>query len=134
MAWEIVSPEDGQSCGMKYVRDATEADNPALVFDVVPDGAVWDAASGKPRPVNDTEKLAAAKTAKKRELEAAFANETSASFGGGSDAVFVAVGTGFMNPQDARVTAFRARTQKLQTRLSQVDAASTEAAVAAVAW
>lgn len=54
--------------------------------------------------------------------------------GGGSNAVFIAVGAGFTNPQDARVTAFRTRAQKLQTKLSQMDAASAEAAVAAVTW
>jgi hypothetical protein len=70
MAWEVVSPKDGQLCGTKYVRDATEAEDPTLVFDTVPDGSVWDAASRKPRLVNDIEKLAAAKEAKVENLAA----------------------------------------------------------------
>lgn len=125
---------DGKSPAWASVPPGTVAGAGEKFVDEVPPGAVWDAANQTLRSPTDADKLVAAKTAKKRELEAAYGTETSDSFGGGPNAVFVAIGTAITNPQDTRVTAFRTRTQKLQTRLSQLDAATSEAAVAAVPW
>lgn len=136
MAWEIVSPRDGQPCGMKYVRGAAEADSPALVFDAVPEGAVWDAGTGKPRPVNDAERLAAAKEAKRSELARAFVSantvlypETAPEY-----AIWLAVPEYAATPNGQRPQAIRANIARFRERLAAVNAASTLEAVAAVAW
>lgn len=125
---------DGKSPSWAAVPPDTTAGANEKLVDDIPPGAVWDAANQRLRSATDADKLDAAKAAKKRELEAAYGTETSESFGGGPNAVFVAIGTGFTTPQDARVAAFRTRTQKLSQKLSQVDAAATTAQVAAVAW
>lgn len=136
MPWEILSPKDGQPCGMKYVRQAAEAENQALVFDTVPDGAVWDAVSQKPRPVNAAEILAAAKEAKRSELAQAFvaANtvlypETAPEY-----AIWLAVPECAATPLAQRPQAIRANIARLQARLAAAGAATTLEAVGVVAW
>lgn len=136
MAWEIVSPRDGQPCGMKYVRQAGDAQNAAMVFDTVSEGAVWDAGTGKPRPVSDAEKLAAAKEAKRSELARAFvaANTTLYPETAPEYAIWLAVPEYAATPTGQRPQAIRANIARLRERLAVVNTASTLEAVAAVAW
>lgn len=136
MPWEIVSPRDGQPCGTKYVRGAAEADNPALVFDTVPDGAVWDAASGKPRPVNDAEKLGAAKEAKRAELALTFVSANTALYPETAPeyAIWLAVPEYAATPNAQRPQAIRTNIARLTVRLAAVNTATTVEAVVAVVW
>lgn len=136
MPWEIVSPQDKQPCGMKYVRGAAEADNPALVFDIVPEGSVWDAATAKPRPVNDPEKLGAAKEAKRGELARAFVSANTALYPETAPeyAIWLAVPEYAATPNAQRPQAIRANIARLRVGLAAVEAATTVAAVVAVVW
>ncbi len=134
--WEIVNPQDKQPCGTKYVRNAAEAENPALVFDTVPEGSVWDAATAKPRLVNDAEKLAAAKEAKRAELARAFVAANTALYPETAPeyAIWLAVPEYAATPNAERPQAIRANIARLRDRLATVNAATTLEAVGAVAW
>ncbi len=93
-------------------------------------GEVWDAASGSLRQRTDAERLAAAKNAKRGELQAAFDRECGADF----STPWVAVGVLAASPTDPRVGALKTRTAKLRDKLAAVEAAKTEAEVGAVSW
>lgn len=136
MPWEIIDPRDGQTCGTKYVRRAAEAENPALVFDAVPEGAVWDSATAKPRLVNDAEKLAAAKESKRAEIARAFvvANTTLYPETAPDYAIWLAVPEYAATPNGQRPQAIRANIARLRVGLTAVEAASTVAAVVTVTW
>lgn len=49
MPYEVINSVDGEPIGYRTVKGAEDADNPALVFETIPEGAVWDAANARPR-------------------------------------------------------------------------------------
>lgn len=64
MPWQIVNPVDGAPVGAVWLDDPADADNPGLLFDTLPDGAIWNGTTNAPRPRTDAEKLKAAKAKK----------------------------------------------------------------------
>lgn len=136
MIYEVVSPQDGRPVGYKLIKDRNSAENPALVFDIVPDGSVWDASSGKPRLLNVAEILAAAKEAKRSELARAFvaANTTLYPEVESEYAIWLAVPEYVASPSGTRPTVVRNNILRFQDRLSKVSAATTVAEVEAVTW
>jgi len=91
-------------------------------------GSAWE--EGKPA----AEILAVLKAQKRAEMEAAFADETAQSFGGGPAWVGVMVGALATDPRDARIAALKTRATKLRDKLAAVGAATTIEAVGAVRW
>lgn len=105
-------------------ENCVEARPPAGLYSPKWNGSGWF----EGRPAGEV--LAALKAAKRAELETAFASECEASF----PSLWAALGVIAASPQDARVTALKARAAKLQTRLAAVEGAATIEAVRAVAW
>lgn len=122
-AWASVPPGTTASAGEKLVDD-------------IPPGAVWDSATGKLRPVNDADRLATAKEAKRAELAQAFVAANTALYPETAPeyAIWLAVPEYAAAPNSQRPQAVRANIARLRDRLAAVGTASTVAAVAALTW
>lgn len=122
---------DDETPGYSVVADDYVPAAGEVVVDERPeDDEVWDAATGSLRPRTDAETLDEAKARKKKELEAAFAAECARDFA----SPWVAVGVIAASSNDPRIEALDMRTDKLESKVNEVEAASTEAEVEAVAW
>lgn len=122
-AWMSVPPGTTAGAGEKLV-------------DEIPPDAVWDAASDKLRPVNDADRLATAKEAKRAEIARAFVAANTALYPETAPeyAIWLAVPEYAATPNGQRPQAVRANIARLRERLAAVETANTLAAVSAVAW
>ena len=57
MPYRVINPVHGQEVGYEYIRHREQAPDPALVFDTMPEGAIWDGATMQPRPPSSTDKF-----------------------------------------------------------------------------
>lgn len=139
MPYEVLDQKDGEPVGYRAVRDQDDADNPTLVFDAIPEDAVWDATSMKPRQRTATELLQDAKDEKEAELRDAANNWYRQNVRGFEGAIVVGkYGRGGLTALSAEertvFDSMNANYTKLKSLVASVRSAANVAEVEGISW
>jgi hypothetical protein len=130
MKYVLKDPRDGEL--VRWVRqedDYVPGPGEIVLDEEPPEGWVWDAANGRPRPPTAAEVLAAAKRDAKARLEGRASTEMTNVM-----PVYRALLLLAKNSADPRFSTLRTLDDKITKKVGEVDAATTPEAAEAVRW
>lgn len=141
--YEVLDPKDGEPVGYRTVKGVDDAENPALVFEEMPEGAVWDGERGAPREPTEGALLEARKAAKTEEIAAAAIDSLAPLFtdGKGRDETALLVAGHVLKlcealkvPVDPRLRTVVQTGERALAKRAEVEGAGSVEEVGAVQW
>lgn len=136
MRYAITNPEHGKEVGWRLIGDQDEINPGEMTVSTDPTGKVWDEVEQRPRPRTSAENLEELRDSKYREIrQAAFAEQDTYLAPGYEDRDYIHIILAVMqNKPDPRQNALIDIKTKLDTKIGQINAATTEAEVEAISW